>query len=162
MKNLINLVVGCMLTTILFSCSKPEPCWVQSTWYNEYVILNNGDTVTYEDGFVMSGMVTGATKRQLTSEEHILLQNHLDTISRSTADKFNPYVDQGERWREQDRITGITHTLDYWMKFQNHTIKDEYKALTADDIKMVVCDYYHTYQTFRDDGERRFYYDIFN
>jgi len=146
----------------LASCSKPEPCWVQSTHYNEYVILNNGDTVTYEDGFVMSGMATGATRRQLTPQEHVLLQNHLDTMCRTTVKGFEPFRDKGERWREMDSITGKKHTLDYWMKFQNHTIKEEYKNLTADDIKTIVCDYYHTYQTFVDDGERRLYYDIFD
>ena len=153
------LIIAAVIT--LASCSKPEPCWVQFTHYNEYVILTNGDTVKYSDGFVMSGMATGATKRQLTPQEQEQLQNHLDTMCRTTVDKNNPFVDKGESWRKKDRITGITHTLDYWMKFQNHTIEEKYKYLTANDVKMIVCDYYHTYQLFMDDEEKRLYYDIF-
>jgi hypothetical protein len=145
----------------LVSCSKPEPCWVQSTWYYEYVILNNGDTVTYSDGWNMQGMATGATHRKLTEDEQRQLQDHLDTMCRMTVKGYEPFVDQGEKWRKQDRITGKKHTLDYWMRFQNHTISEQYKNLTADDVKMVVSDYYHTYQTFVDDEEKRLYYDIF-
>jgi hypothetical protein len=146
----------------LASCSKSEPCWVQSTWYHEYVILNNGDTVTYSDGWDMEGMSTGATRRQLTEDEHRQLQDHLDTMSRMTVEGYEPFVDKGEKWRKQDSITGKKHTLDHWMKFQNHTIKEEYKNLTADDVKMVVSDYYHTYQTFVNDGDKRLYYEMFN
>ena len=124
------LIIAAIIS--LASCSKaPQGAWVQFSSYDEYVILNNGDTVTYEDGFVMSGMTSGATHRQLTPQEQQQLLDHLDTMCRTTVKGFEPFRDKGEKWREMDSITGKKHTLDYWMKFQNHTIKEEYKNLTA-------------------------------
>ena len=161
-KLILSIVVGCMLTTIFSSCSKiSQGDWVQFSSYHEYVILNNGDTVTYEDGFVMSGMTSGATHRQLTSAEQAQLLDYLDTMCRKSVKGYEPFRDKGVKWRELDSITGIKNTLSYWMTFQGHTIKDEYKNLTADDIKMIVNDYDSCYQRYFNDGEKRLYYDIF-
>ncbi len=120
-----NILLAALLIGMMSSCTKPKlGDWVHFSSYNEYVILNNGDTVTYSDGFVMSGMTSGATKRQLTSEEQQMLLNHLDTICRTTVDPNTPFVDKGVKWRNMDSITGVKRTLDYWMKFQGHTIND--------------------------------------
>lgn len=147
----------------LASCSKaPQGDWVQFSSYHEYVILNNGDTVKYEDGFVMSGMTSGATHRQLTPEEQQQLLDHLDTMCRKSVKGYEPFRDKGIKWRELDSITGVTRTLDQWMQFQNHRVSPQYRNLTANDIKMVVNDYDSCYQKYFNDGERRLYYDIFD
>jgi hypothetical protein len=154
------LIIAAIIS--LASCSKaPQGAWVQFSSYDEYVILNNGDTVTYEDGFVMSGMTSGATHRQLTPQEQQQLLDHLDTMCRKSVKGFEPFRDKGIKWREMDSITGIKHTLNYWMSFQGHVVKDQYKNLTADDIKTIVNDYNSCYQKYFNDGERRLYYDIF-
>jgi hypothetical protein len=156
-----NILLAATLIWVMSSCSKqPIGDWVHFSSYNEYVILNNGDTVTYSDGFVMSGMTSGATKRQLTSEEQQMLLDHLDTICRTTVDPNTPFVDKGVKWRNMDSITGVKRTLDYWMKFQGHTINDKYKNLTADDVKMIVCNYDSTYQKYINDGDKRLYYEM--
>lgn len=154
------LIIAAIIS--LASCSKaPQGAWVQFSSYDEYVILNNGDTVTYEDGFVMSGMTSGATHRQLTPQEQQQLLDHLDTMCRKSVKGFEPFRDKGIKWREMDSITGIKHTLNYWMSFQGHVVKDQYKNLTADDIKTIVNDYNSCYQKYFNDGEKRLYYDIF-
>ena len=156
-----NILLAATLIWVMSSCSKqPIGDWVHFSSYNEYVILNNGDTVTYSDGFVMSGMTSGATHRQLSPQEQQQLLDHLDTMSRTTVKGFEPFRDKGVKWREMDSITGVKHTLDYWMKFQGHTINDKYKNLTADDVKMIVCDYDSTYQRYINDGDKRLYYEI--
>jgi hypothetical protein len=150
------LIIAAIIS--LASCSKYKTGdWVHFSSYHQYAILNNGDTVTYEDGFVMAGMNSGATKRQLTPQEQQQLLDMLDTTYRQTNVKGRePFEDLAIKWKRN--YPG--QTLGYMMKFQNHTISSKYSNLKVEDLKTIVCDYDSTYQLYivdKDNGYRLYY-----
>ncbi len=143
----------------LASCSKaPQGCWVHFSSYKEYVILNSGDTVTYSDKFVMSGMNSGATLRQLTSQEQQTLLNYLDSTCRADT-KYEKFEDKASKWKRN--YPG--YSLSYMMRFMNHEVDSKYANMKVEDVKTIVCDYDSTYQKYimDEDVEKRLYYDIF-
>ncbi len=132
----------------LTSCTKPTTAWLQHSAYHQYVILNNGDTVTYSDGFVFGGITNGYTKRQLTPCEQLQLMAMLDTTCDQTlADKWKANFPK--------------QNLAYMMKFQNHVIDSKYNNLTVEDVKVIAIKYYDCTQRMVFSADKRDYYEEF-
>jgi hypothetical protein len=145
MKQLMILTV---MLIGLASCTKPTTAWLQHSAYHQYVILNNGDTVTYSDGFVFGGITNGYTKRKLSTEEQLQLMAMLDTTcDQSLADKWK------RNFPKQN--------LGFMMKFQQHTIDAKYSNLTVEDVKVIAVKYYDCTQQMVYSADKRCYYEEF-
>ena len=154
MKGILLLAVVLIGLT---SCSKsPQGDWVHFSSYTQYVILNNGDTVKYEGGWNMVGLTTGATHRQLTTDEQSRLLNYLDSICR-TDNQYGPFEDLADKWKREFP----SQTLGYMMRFQGHEVLPQYQGLSVNDVKTIVCDYDSTYQRYIVYDERRLFYEEF-
>mgnify|MGYP006272674711 CR=1 FL=1 len=157
---ILKAAVIILMAIDLVSCSKaPQGCWVHFSSYHEYVILNSGDTVTYSDKFVMSGMNSGATLRQLTPQEQQTLLNYLDSTCVQSVKGREPYEDKAIKWKRN--YPG--YSLSYMMRFMNHEVDSKYANMKVEDVKTIVCDYDSTYQKYivDEDVDKRLYYDIF-
>ena len=143
----------------LASCSKaPQGVWVQTSTYHEYVILNNGDTVTYSDGFNMPGVTTGGTYRQLSSAEQQALLSHLDSSCLQSVEGREPYVDRAIKWKRN--FAG--QSLSYMMNIGTHKIDPAFSNMKVEDIKTVAIKYVSTYQRYSEGQyDKGFMYDIF-
>jgi hypothetical protein len=152
-----NILLAATLIWVMSSCTKsPDGDWVHFSSYTQYVILNNGDTVKYHDNWNMKGMATGATRRQLTTQEQNRLLDYLDSTCR-TGNEFGPFEDLADKWKRE--FPG--QTLGYMMKFQGHEVLPQYHGLSVNDVKTIVCDYDSTYQRYIVDDERRLFYEEF-
>ena len=143
----------------LASCSKaPQGVWVQTSTYHEYVILNNGDTVTYSDGFNMPGVTTAGTYRQLSSAEQQALLSHLDSSCLQSVEGREPYVDKAIKWKRN--FAG--QSLSYMMNIGNHKVDPAFSNMKVEDIKTVAIKYVSTYQRYSEGQyDKGFMYDIF-
>ena len=156
---ILKTAVIILMAIDLVSCSKaPQGCWVHFSSYHEYVILNSGDTVTYSDKFVMSGMNSGATLRQLTPQEQQTLLNYLDSTCVQSVKGREPYEDKAIKWKRN--FAG--QSLSYMMNIGNHKIDPSFSNMKVEDIKTVAIKYVSTYQRYSEGQyDRGFMYDIF-
>ena len=156
---ILKTAVIILMAIDLVSCSKaPQGCWVHFSSYHEYVILNSGDTVTYSDKFVMSGMNSGATLRQLTPQEQQTLLNYLDSTCVQSVKGREPYEDKAIKWKRN--FAG--QSLSYMMNIGTHKIDPSFSNMKVEDIKTVAIKYVSTYQRYSEGQyDRGFMYDIF-
>ena len=156
---ILKAAVIIIMAIDLVSCSKaPQGVWVQTSTYHEYVILNNGDTVTYSDGFNMPGVTTGGTYRQLSSEEQQALLSHLDSSCLQSVKGREPYVDKAIKWKRN--FAG--QSLSYMMNFGTHKVDPAFSNMKVEDIKTVAIKYVSTYQRYSEGQyDKGFMYDIF-